>query len=278
MIDCPTYIPKILSNLTRRGIDLAEVFFEKRISSFISCEANRIEKIDFGIDLGVGLRVIQSQKTSYAYSNDISESSLKNIAESLTCTLNFPQESISINLNKVVTPRPFPVEKPFDTVGMDVKSNLVRRADHAARDLDSNLIKQIKVIYSDNIQEICLMNSKGEKIEEIRPSIIFHVQVVAAKDKLIQTGYEAIGGRMGLEIFDNQHSPENIAEAAAKRALTMLDAGPAPTGPMTVILSSEAGGTMIICLNPLFRFYWLIRCINKPYGPSRAENNIVSVR
>ena len=80
MIDCLPYIPNILSDLTRKGIDLAEVFYEKRISSFISCEDHRIEKIDFGIDLGIGLRVIHAQKTSYAYSNDTSESSLKKMA------------------------------------------------------------------------------------------------------------------------------------------------------------------------------------------------------
>jgi TldD protein len=185
MMDYPSYIPNILSDLSRKGIDLSEVFFEKRISSFISCEDQRIEKIDFGIDLGVGLRVIHTQKTSYAYSNDISESSLKKMAESLTCTLNIPQESICINLNKITPPRPFPVEKPFEKVSLDVKSNLVRRADHVARGLDPNLIKQVKVVYSDNIQEICLVNSEGERIEEIRPSIIFLVQVVAANGQEI---------------------------------------------------------------------------------------------
>jgi TldD protein len=70
------------------------------------------------------------------------------------------------------------------------------------------------------------------------------VQVVAAQDDVIQTGYEPVGGFMGLELFD-ENSPEKIAEIASVRALKMLQARRAPGGRMPVVLSSEAGGTMI---------------------------------
>jgi len=211
----------------------------------ISCEDHRIERINTGIDLGVGLRIIHGMKTSYAYSNDFSEPSLKRMAESLTCTLNAPRDDVTINLRSPAIAPPFTIEKPFDGVGADFKSDLVRRADRAARIVDPGLIKQVKVVYADSIQEIFLANSHGERIEEVRPGILFLVQVVAAKKGEIQTGYEAIGGKMGLEILEGHHTPEQIATAAAKRAITMLDADHAPTGPMPVVISADAGGTMI---------------------------------
>ena len=49
---------------------------------------------------------------------------------------------------------------------------------------------------------------------------------------------------MGLEIFE-ESLPELVAEIAAKRAVMMLKARRAPGGRMAVVLSSEAGGTMI---------------------------------
>jgi TldD protein len=245
MTEIPPYLPKILSHLNLKGIDLAEIFFEKRISSLISCEEHRIEKINSGIDTGIGLRLIHAQKTSYAYSNDLSESSLQRMAESLTCTLHAPRNNIVIDLDVLSPPLHYTMEKPFDKVGLDVKSDFVRRADKAARAVAPKLIKQVKVIYADNKQEMCLINSEGEQVEEVRPSLIFLVQVVAARGREIQTGYEAIGGRMGMELLENQHTPEGIARMAAQRAVTMLEAEHAPTGPMTIVLSSEAGGTMI---------------------------------
>jgi TldD protein len=49
---------------------------------------------------------------------------------------------------------------------------------------------------------------------------------------------------MGFELLD-LHPPEEVAEVAAKRSLLMLSAKKAPMGRMPVVLSSEAGGTMI---------------------------------
>jgi TldD protein len=49
---------------------------------------------------------------------------------------------------------------------------------------------------------------------------------------------------MGFELFD-LHPPEEVAEVATKRSLLMLSSRKAPMGSMAVVLSSEAGGTMI---------------------------------
>jgi len=49
---------------------------------------------------------------------------------------------------------------------------------------------------------------------------------------------------MGFELFEQQ-PPGVVALEAAQRACLMLEADPAPTGRMPVVLSSTAGGTMI---------------------------------
>ncbi|MDY6852604.1 MAG: TldD/PmbA family protein, partial [Thermodesulfobacteriota bacterium] len=68
--------------------------------------------------------------------------------------------------------------------------------------------------------------------------------VVATDDSGLQVGYEPVGGALGFELFD-ENSPEQTARTAAARAVLMLEADEAPAGPMPVVLSSEAGGTMI---------------------------------
>ncbi|MEI8356374.1 MAG: TldD/PmbA family protein, partial [Deltaproteobacteria bacterium] len=77
-----------------------------------------------------------------------------------------------------------------------------------------------------------------------RTSTLFMVQVVASDGNVIQTGYEPVGSLCGFELFE-ENRPEQIAETAARRALLMLTARKAPAGTMPVILSSEAGGTMV---------------------------------
>jgi TldD protein len=70
------------------------------------------------------------------------------------------------------------------------------------------------------------------------------VEAVVTRGDDIQTGREPLGGSVGFEIFD-ETSPEEVARIACDRANLMLTADRAPGGTMPVVLSSDAGGTMI---------------------------------
>jgi TldD protein len=99
-------------------------------------------------------------------------------------------------------------------------------------------------IYRDGMVRYQFANSLGEFIETRRTGTLFVVQAVAADGNVIQTGYETMGASRGYEIF-RERGAEEIALAAAGRAVMMLSAGRAPAGPMPVVLSSKAGGTMV---------------------------------
>ena len=100
------------------------------------------------------------------------------------------------------------------------------------------------VIYRDTLQNVTIGNTDAFLTEDERVYTTAMIQVIAADGKIIQTGQEPIGGLIGFELFD-ENPIEKAAETAAKRAVMMLEARPAPAGRMPVVLSSEAGGTMI---------------------------------
>ncbi|MDO8643741.1 MAG: TldD/PmbA family protein, partial [bacterium] len=105
-------------------------------------------------------------------------------------------------------------------------------------------IKQVKVVYGDILKKVWIANSLGEQTEEERTYTLFFVQVIAGQNGTIQTGYHPVGGTLGLELLE-QNPPEKVAREAVRQALLNLSAKPAPAGRMPVILSSEAGGTMV---------------------------------
>ena len=49
---------------------------------------------------------------------------------------------------------------------------------------------------------------------------------------------------MGFELFDTDFAPEDVGRRAAQRALTLLDAVPAPSGRLPVVLKRGAGGVL----------------------------------
>ncbi len=238
----PKGVEKILSCACgKRGI-LADLYFEHTTSTHIVLENNRLEKVLTGIDAGVGLRVIYDNfNTAYAYSNDMSFNNLESLATGLSKLTGTQQREVTIADIKKVPP--IEIKRPGDEEPLSVKINLVQKANKAAWATSPKII-QVQVIYQDVRKDITIINTEGVWISGRRIYCLLAVQAVAGEGDVIQTGYEPVGGSLGLELFEKT-PPDLVALKAAKRALLMLGARKAPGGTMPVVLSSEAGGTMI---------------------------------
>ncbi len=235
---------KSLTKSLRNGGEFADIIVEESMGTYLSCEDDRIDQVVTGREQGAGLRVIHNLHTLYAHTNDLSQAALHELATTVgSAVLNGPERSMDIPSYQHRGVQQAPPPAPLYETTMTKKLQAVLATNRFVRGLDPR-IRQVKVTYRDGCRRMTIANSEGEYVEEVRLGMIFAVQVVAAKDGFVQTGYEAIGGSGGLELLDHD-PPESVAERAARRALTMLEAIPAPVGPMPVILSAEAGGTMI---------------------------------
>jgi len=234
---------KILKKTLSSGGEYADVFFEHRKPTSIQLEDNKIEKILSGTDSGVGIRLISNSKTFYAFSNDMSEKSLLELADSLTRASKASQKEITLDLRKQRPEIDFDIRLLPENVPIDKKIELVRIANKTARDFDGR-IKQVTVMYRDSAQKVQIATSEGTMAEDERIHTIMVVHGIASDKGIIQTGYESSGGFIGFELFDDVKI-EDIALKAARRAVMMLTARRAQGGRMPVVISSEAGGTMI---------------------------------
>ncbi|MBW1740652.1 MAG: TldD/PmbA family protein [Deltaproteobacteria bacterium] len=236
-------LEKIFRTVLKNGGLFADLYYESSRTNSIVCDDDKIEKAVTGTDAGVGLRAIANFKTFYAYGNRSSERDVLMLAERLADAVA-DNSRATIAVDYSLEPRVnLGVRLSPDHIETARKVAVVREANAAARRVDPR-IRQVKVVYSDTSKELSIANSEGLLIQEDRNYTLLAVQVVAAEKDLIQTGYEPVGGLVGFEFFD-EVDPARVAEAAARRAVQALEAREAPSGVMPVILSSEAGGTMI---------------------------------
>ncbi|NVM20794.1 MAG: TldD/PmbA family protein [Desulfobacterales bacterium] len=234
---------KIFGTVLKKGGSFADIYYESSKICSIVCDDNKIEKVITGTDAGVGLRAIAGLKTSYAYGNRCSEADVLALAQDLANAVEAGSGPPVAKDYPLGPPANLQVSIAPDTVETAGKVAVVREANAAARAIDPR-VRQVKVVYADKRQKVVMANSEGLLVEEDRTYTLLVVQAVAAEKDLIQTGYEPAGGLMGFELFDDV-DPARVAETAARRSVRSLEARKAPGGVMPVVLSSDAGGTMI---------------------------------
>ncbi|MFZ9596699.1 MAG: TldD/PmbA family protein [Bdellovibrionia bacterium] len=244
-------VEKILNLALRKGGDLAELFFEETSSSRLFYEGGRVDRILTGIDRGVGLRILDQGRSVYGYTTDFEQSSMENLAQSLSEALERPQGSKKSTsaYNWRHTPQPvkeissYQIQRKPGDLPMASKIEILKKTDEVAR-AEFAGVRQVSSVFLDSERKILTLNSDGQFAADTKTYLQIMVQVVGEKQGRIETAYESDGGYVGLEFFDEVH-PEEIARTAARRVVTLLDAQAAPAGTMTVVLSSQAGGTMI---------------------------------
>ncbi|WP_461831570.1 TldD/PmbA family protein, partial [Aquifex sp.] len=229
----------ILSTLMSQGGEYGEIFYEKSRTTRLSLEDRKIDKVIHGYDEGVGLRLIKNGKTYYGYTTEPTFENLKELAKILARgeghgPVAMGKKYIGGKTEVLIDP---------DATDLKFRAEILRRADEKARSFGDK-IKQVLAVLMDKTREIMVINTLGETAEDVQKRVVFFVEVVASDGNVLQRGYESLGGRKGFEIF-NETPPEEVAEKAAKRALLMLNAKSAPAGTFTVVMSSQAGGTMI---------------------------------
>jgi TldD protein len=233
----------ILAVASKRGSDYADIFIEEAHTAQVFCEQNRIERVTAGIDAGAGIRVIVGETTAYAYTNDLSLKGLKEAAEVAAAAARGQAARPSINLCRRQSSFELPIMTRPETVAVTDKVQVVEKANQAARKADPK-VRQVTVSYRDIAQKVVIANSAGGWVEDERIRTNLSVIVIAMEDDRIQTGYESLGGIIGFELFE-QNDPAEMAIKAARRAVRMLGARPAPAGRMPVVIAGEAGGTMV---------------------------------
>lgn len=236
-------LEEILSVSLSRGGDFADIFIEDSAQTSITFEDNKVDKTSSGTDVGAGIRVMDGDTIYYAASDDISIDRLIEKARFLANSINKSPNKNVAGLKPVLSTLDFDIKKRPDSVPISEKVDIVRRSNEVARSYGSK-VRQVTVRYIDTNQAITIANSLGAYIEDNRIRTRFAVNIVVAKDGVLQTGYEAPGGSVGFELFE-KYDPEKTTRKAAERALLMLDAGHAPSGKMPVVMSAEAGGTMV---------------------------------
>src|SRR5512142_3314767 len=77
------HLEQVFGKMLAHRVDYADLYFQYGRSESWSLEEGIVKSGSFSIDQGVGVRAVSGDKTAFAYSDDISESSLMDAARTV---------------------------------------------------------------------------------------------------------------------------------------------------------------------------------------------------
>jgi TldD protein len=239
--DLEAYLADALS----QGGDYADLYFEYLLTSSIGIDESMVKSATQGVSMGVGVRVIAGGRTGYAYSDDLSPERIRKAARVAASIAAGPSTIEKFGLNRGATHNLYPVlTAPTETAFLD-RVELVKRADRAARAYDPRIF-QVQAFYADSLRQVLVATSEGVLTVDRQPQARLNVAALARQDGgEPQRGQAGGGGRVALDFFLNEKTPEHFATEAAREAVVMLDAVEAPAGEMTVVLAPGWPGILL---------------------------------
>lgn len=239
--DLESYLAEALSS----GGEYADLYFEYLSSSAITIDESIVKSATQGVTLGVGIRVIIGERTGYAYSDDLAPEKIRHAAKVAACIASGPSHVDKHGLQEGQKRDLYPVLVAPGETSLAERVELVKRADAAARAADPRVF-QVQASYVDNLRHVLIATSDGVLSHDRQPLARMGVAALARQGKGVpQRGYSGGGGRVGLEFFLNEKTPEHFATQAVRQALIQLDAVPAPAGEMTVVLGPGWPGILL---------------------------------
>lgn len=224
------------------GADFSEVFVEDVQRTGVNLDDGRIENLSSSRDRGAGVRVIAGDTTGFAHTADLSEEGLTAAARAAAAAAAGGGGGSRVVALDQRSTSAAPVSVRPESVDKATKVAKLRQADAAARAVD-DLITQVSARYGDNRRRILVANSDGVLADDDQTRTNIAVTCVATGDAGLQTGYESAGLSVGFELLD-RYDVEDMARAAADRALTKLAARPAPSGTWPVVIGPGSGGVL----------------------------------
>ena len=243
-------LKQVLTESLSTGADFAEIFLEDKVKNALQSEGGIVSSYSNSHIKGAGIRIILKNEIVYGYTNNLSESSLLELARSLASSFNAEPLKFNLEFKKEKGTKNKTKLHPKD-VSMEQKASYITEAHNYAINYD-DCITQTRITLMDEAQDVLIVNSKGKYVEDTRVRTRIYVISIAEKDGQMQTGSEGPGGQVGYELFE-QINLKEVAELTAQIAKTMVEAEECPSKEMPVILDNGFGGVIFheACGHPL---------------------------
>lgn len=235
------------------GADYSEIFYEDSYSNVVSVENGKVNVSTSGSLCGVGLRLLQGNRSVYGYTNDLSKNGLTKLAKNLSASFNDKRVLTVEKFTEVKVKNRNPIVDSYDNHDLNERIALIKEGINEIESLKDPRIVRTQGAFASNHRSVTIYNSKGKWFKRDTEFGRMSFVVIAANENGIETSFEGPGTQQDISYFKNKINIRELARKTAKTALIMLEAKECPSGKMDVVIGNGWGGVLFheSCGHPL---------------------------
>ena len=257
-VDIPR-MDALIAEALRQGGDYADLYFENTTYGNLVLRDGAVTSGGRHIDFGVGVRVLNGEKTGYAYSESTAREDMMACARAASAiadgTSAFYEHSVPATANgsRLVgrrfrgAPNPaadrYSVSIHWRTTESSVLIPYLQKLESEIRARDTRVVKVIGVI-SWQVTDILMYNSLKECKYETRPMGAFSATVIFQQGGKVENKTVSRSFRAGVEMLSDQ-VVEEMAAQAVKGIDERFDARRPKGGQMPVVMGAGASGILL---------------------------------
>ena len=236
---------KAVKQAVQLGAEYADARAEQIHSTAIRLTNERFEQVVSGIDQGLGIRLLYKGAWGFSSTTSLETKEIRKTVENAFKTARAASRAVK---EKAIVQSVKPVKKdirvkasqPVTRTGIDKKLRLLLHLSDVARKCSPKIIGA-NIGYDDSAGDKATVTSDGTQILTHLSRVFTFINAVAKEGGKITSCRERVGRIGGCELFDKVNA-DDIFELAAKRAVGLLKAKPAPSGRFTVVADPRLAG------------------------------------
>jgi len=215
------------------GIDGGDLYFQRSASRSLFYSDGKVEEVSSSSSAGCSARLLKGVSSAFAVISGVErDGAPRALAEAVRIA--------SVKGGKVPAVT-FPIDRVQAFFPEDV--DFFGETDRRLR-TECGWIRQITLSCSANARRYVVVSPEGIHSGEVE-RCSFAAEVIVERNGRLESGYDAFSMSGDAHAFFRELSAENVARKALQEALVNLEAAECPTGAMPVLLSDEAGGTIV---------------------------------
>lgn len=238
-----TQLKSLVSEGLKQGGNWCDLYFEHTSYNDLLLRDGEVNAGGFHVDYGCGIRVLNGEKTGYAYSESTDFSSLLSAARAAAGIADGQGGGGNINVRRLPEGSFYNMEKDWALAQASDFVPLLKQLDADIRSRDTRVLKVVAML-SWSVSEVMMFNSLGELTSDCRPLGSISVTVVFKQGDKIEKNSVSGSLRNGAEML----SPA-LFKDLADRAVAGLDerfAAKRPKGgKMKVVMAAGASGILL---------------------------------